>query len=158
MAKEIERKFLVLDNSYKENAQKVYMCQAYLHIDEKKVVRIRITDTDAWITIKSNVNGIIRNEYEYTIPLNDAKEMLSTLCNGSCIEKYRYLKSFGGKLWEIDEFMGDNQGLVVAEIELTSEDEFFEKPIWIGKEVSQDTRYFNSCLTINPYKKWVEEK
>ncbi|MFA8299012.1 MAG: CYTH domain-containing protein [Hyphomicrobiales bacterium] len=154
MAKEIERKFLVKNNDFKLNAKRVYLHQGYLHIDENKVVRIRVSNDSAWVCIKSSSNGITRDEYEYTIPKVDAEEMLRDLCIKPTVEKYRYFKEIGNHLWEVDEFLGDNQGLIVAEIELQSEDEIFERPDWIDKEVSQDKRYFNAYLSKNPYKHW----
>lgn len=158
MAKEIERKFLVNSKDYQLGATKVYMCQAYLMIDKLKVVRVRISGEKAFLTIKSSVNGISRDEYEYPIPVEDAEAMMKDLKVSPPVEKYRYYKEIGGKTWEIDEFLGANKGLVVAEIELNAEDEAFEKPEWAGEEVSQDKKYFNAYLSMHPFSEWKEEE
>jgi CYTH domain-containing protein len=121
--------------------------------EPNKTVRIRIADKQAFITIKGKSTGMSRSEYEYEIPVADAEELLNDFC-GSVITKKRYEVRFAGKLWEVDEFLGDNKGLFVAEIELSSEIEAFELPDWISTEVTADKRYFNSSLSIKPYTTW----
>lgn len=154
MAKEIERKFLVDMSKFNPCGEKLKMKQGYLASDSKCVVRVRTSDDKAFITVKSDVNGVVRNEFEYSIPFSDALEMFS-LCKESLIEKIRWEIPFAEKIWEVDVFEGDNEGLVVAEIELTSEFEHFEKPEWATTEVSTDARYFNFNLSKNPYKNWA---
>ena len=153
MALEIERKFLVIGDGYKKGATKSLYCQGYLSSNPDRVVRVRIVDDSALLTIKGPSNGAVRSEFEYSIPFNDAKSLLE-LCEKPVIEKYRYKVTFGGMLWEIDEFLGDNLGLVVAEIELANEADYFEKPSWLSKEVTTDPRYYNSNLIHHPYKTW----
>lgn len=154
MPKEIERKFLVKSGWQPEGAG-YHIAQGYLARSDRAVVRVRIRDERAFLTVKSSVNGVTRQEYEYEVPLGDAEEMLQ-LCEGPCIEKHRYLLPAGDgrHLWEVDVFHGANEGLVVAEIELASEDEPFPRPEWLGEEVSSDARYFNCNLAEHPYSKW----
>ena len=155
MATEIERKFLVRDNSWKEGADAgTLFRQGYLIGSEQASVRIRIEGQQANINIKSATLGIRRSEFEYPIPLADAQTLLDDLCEKPLIEKTRFLVTHAGHLWEVDVFSGDNQGLVVAEVELQHEDEAFEAPAWLGKEVSDDPRYYNVCLVKEPYSKW----
>jgi len=154
MAKEIERKYLVLNDKYKENLNGIYCKQGYISIDPKRIVRVRINDQNAYITVKGELKGITRAEYEYSIPVNDAEEMLERLCYKPLVEKRRYKVGYKGFLWEVDEFYGDNEGLVIAEIELDKEGTDFPKPEWLGKEVTQDMRYYNSNLIKNPFKNW----
>lgn len=152
MAVEIERKFLVVNDEWR-SAPAVYFCQGYLNRSKERTVRIRVADEQGFLTIKGVSSGASRAEFEYEIPLADAKQMFS-LCDGPLIEKYRRNISYEGMLWEVDEFLGENQGLVVAEIELESESQTFAKPNWIGEEVTQDARYYNSNLSINPFSLW----
>ena len=154
MGTEIERKFLVKDDSWK-TAEPVYYCQGYLNRDQKRTVRVRIADGQGLLTVKSPTVGATRSEFEYPIPLDDAKEMFE-LCEKPLIEKNRRIICVGGMNWEVDEFLGENQGLVVAEIELDSESQEFELPIWIGKEVTDDPRYFNSRLSSAPFSTWKD--
>lgn len=158
MAKEIERKFLVLGTGWQaEVSERYFLCQGYLtQIGKgcKSSVRVRISDTKAWLNIKSSTLGISRLEYEYSIPLSDAKEMLDTLAMGPVLEKTRYLIPHQGHTWELDVFHGANDGLVVAEIELAHEDEAFAKPAWLGREVSDDPRYYNVNLIEHPWSEW----
>lgn len=155
MAHEIERKYLVVNDSWRDDADEgTYYRQGYLIGAEKASVRVRIEGQQANINIKSATLGIRRIEYEYAIPLDDAEELLEQLCEKPQIEKTRYHVSVGDHLWEVDVFEGDNKGLVVAEIELSHEDEPFKLPGWAGKEVSNDTRYYNVCLAKHPYKEW----
>ena len=117
-------------------------------------MRVRVAGTQAYLTIKGPTVGITRSEFEYPIPLTEAEAMLDTLCNGPLIEKTRHREEFAGRTWEVDVFHGDNDGLVVAEIELASETEEFVRPPWASREVSDDPRYFNNNLASNPYKNW----
>ena len=153
---EIERKFLVLDSSYKHEAfSSSHIRQGYICSERGRTVRIRIRDDRAYITIKgpSLNGGLTRYEFEQQIPLDDA-EKLMTLCDEGIIDKTRWLVKSGSHTFEVDEFHGDNDGLVVAEVELNTEDEAFEKPHFIGKEVTGDRRYYNSQLRRIPFKKW----
>lgn len=154
MALEIEHKFLVKGDAYRTLAKPVLYRQGYLCIDAKKEVRVRMAEENAFITIKSKINDTVRQEFEYSIPFEDANLILRDSCENRIVEKYRYLIPFAGKVWEVDEFMGENAGLVVAEIELEYEGESFEKPDWIEQEVSSDDRYLNAALALNPFKNW----
>lgn len=155
MGKEIERKYLVKNSLYKLQSTVTYIQQGYITTQKDKVVRVRVKDNNGYITIKGENNGAVRLEYEYPIPVNEAKEIITKLCQKPIIEKNRYnYKSPDGHLWEIDEFLGDNEGLIVAEIELLSELEQYEIPEWIGEEVTSDPKYYNSNLLQNPYKNW----
>ena len=158
MAVEIERKFLVTNDSWRAAVKKCSdYRQGYLaNMAGNASVRVRITDEEANLNIKSMTLGVTRQEYEYEIPRQDAREMLDKLCIGPVIEKRRYLVDCGNHTWEIDVFEGDNTGLIVAEIELGAEDEAFELPAWAGKEVSDDKRYYNVCLAQHPYKEWKD--
>ncbi len=155
MPVEIERKYLV-DKEAWEKTQKGkgnYYRQGYLLTEADKTIRVRATDTEGFITIKGKSIGASRLEYEYPIPREEAIELLNNF-SVSDIIKWRFKVDFKGKTWEIDEFLGENEGLIVAEIELNSEDETFEVPNWIGQEVTGDNRYFNSALSILPFKEW----
>ena len=155
MAKEIERKYLTVNNDWRDNADEgIPIVQAYMESNDKSSIRIRIQGAQANLNIKSKTLGIERSEYEYAIPLTEAKEMLENLCDRPFIEKTRYHVIHDHHEWEIDVFAGDNEGLIVAELELSSADEAFTMPDWIGKEVSDDPRYYNICLVTHPYKKW----
>lgn len=149
MAKEIERKFLVISDVYKDLAYKnQYIKQGYISTSKDVTIRIRILDNESVITIKGETTGITRNEWEYPIPYREAVEMLGTITQGIVIEKKRYYVNYCGHLWEIDEFMGKHIGLTVAEIELRAEDEIFSLPPFIGKEVTGDSAYYNSSLAL----------
>jgi len=155
MGKEIERKFLIDQQKWdalNKPAGKVFR-QGYLVSTPEKTVRVRTTAGNAWLTIKGISVGASRLEYEYEIPLEEATELLDHFAESE-LAKTRYLIDHAGKTWEVDVFAGDNAGLVVAEIELNSEDESFELPDWIGLEVTEDQRYYNSNLTQHPYKSW----
>lgn len=154
MGLEIERKFLVQGDAWKALANPVTMRQGYLSNDPARIVRVRIEDQRAMLTIKGKAAGIERAEWEYAIPLEDAQHMLENLCAGPLIEKYRYRIPMSEFVWEVDEFLGENLGLVVAEIELRSSDQAFPKPGWIGEEVSHDHRYANSNLLKHPFSAW----
>lgn len=153
MALEIERKFLVRGRPWDTLPQGAIMRQGYLVASPERVVRIRIEGANAMLTIKSGMRGIVRNEWEYPIPLVDADELLA-LCDQPLIEKHRYRILHEGMLWELDVFIGDNAGLVMAEIELDREDQTFTKPDWIGEEVTDDPRYLNANLQKHPYSAW----
>lgn len=154
MNNEIERKFLVVNEDWKKDVQCEYtLKQGYLNTSKELTTRIRTKGKQAFITIKGKTEGISRTEFEYEIPLKDALELLK-LCQNSNIEKTRYEVKIENHTWEIDVFEGDNLGLIVAEIELSSEDEVFAKPSWLGKEVSFDERYFNACLAEKPFLEW----
>ena len=133
------------------------MRQGYLTSDPVRTVRVRIEGERAVITIKSKSTGATRGEWEYEIPVPDAAELLDRLCEQPLVEKVRHRIDHQGHTWEVDEFQGENAGLVVAEIELGSEDEAFEKPDWIGQEVTGDPRYYNSSLIRLPYSKWKDQ-
>ena len=154
MPLEIERKFLVntIPSQLIHRSKKVK--QGYMVHDEHQVVRVRSMDNDHFLTIKSNSKGLSRFEFEYQIPKEDAMDMFEHLCGSGIIEKTRHYIETPNHTWEIDEFHGRNQGLVVAEIELESEDEQFDIPEWIGEEVSDDPRYYNMNLMANPYEVW----
>lgn len=153
MAIEIERKFLVLNTNFLKGRPGTEYKQGYLN-REGATVRVRIAGEKAFLTIKGKSDGISRLEYEYAIPRTEAAEMLTNLCALPPIEKTRYLVDVANKCWEVDVFHGANKGLVVAEIELSHADEHFEKPDWLGVEVSHDSRYFNSQLASNPFCNW----
>ena len=154
MGMEIERKFLVQDNSWRILASGTQYRQGYLNSAKERTVRVRTIDDKGFLTIKGITTGASRIEYEYEIPAADADAILTDLCEKPLIEKSRYKIDYEGFVWEVDEFFGENQGLIVAEVELESEDQKFEKPEWIGDEVTGDPKYFNSNLINNPYLKW----
>ncbi len=154
MGVEIERKYLVLSDEYKTLDSGELFRQGYLNSNKARVVRIRVREDKAYITIKSLPKDLIRDEFEYDIPVNEAVYLLENICEQPIIEKTRYKIKFRDHLWEVDEFHGENNGLVVAEIELENVDEPFAIPPWVGDEVSHDWRYFNSNLLSNPYSKW----
>ena len=159
MATEIERKFLIKDESWRTSAgEGIHFRQGYLvDIGPDKIrasVRVRIEGDKANINIKSATLDMLRKEYEYPISVDDAEEMLDKLCIWPLIEKTRYKLDHGNHTWEIDVFEKDNDGLVVAELELQATDEAFEKPDWLGEEVTDDARYYNVCLVSQPYKDW----
>ena len=154
MPVEIERKFLVDTIPSHQISRSKIVKQGYMVNDEHQVVRVRSMDNDHFLTIKSNSKGLSRLEFEYQIPKEDAMDMFEHLCGSGIIEKTRHYIETPNHTWEIDEFHGRNQGLVVAEIELESEDEQFDIPEWIGEEVSDDPRYYNMNLMANPYEVW----
>ena len=157
MSIEIERKFLVKNLDFKnESNQKNYIMQGYLNSNKNRAVRIRISNASGFITVKgkSNTEGTTRFEWEKEIPVSEAKQLL-LLCESSIIEKHRYLIKKGKHTFEVDEFLGDNLGLIVAEIELNSENETFERPNWLDKEVTGELKYYNSNISKLPFKDWV---
>jgi adenylate cyclase len=151
---EIERKFLLTGDGWMRLGEPVFFKQGYLSSNKERVVRVRIEGERAVITIKSANQGATRGEWEYEIPVADAVELLDGLCEQPLIEKYRRRIEFAGNVWEVDEFLGVNAGLVVAEIELRSEDQQFDKPDWVGEEVTSDLRYLNSNLIKKPFSTW----
>ncbi|WP_428357048.1 CYTH domain-containing protein [Methyloprofundus sp.] len=155
MAIEIERKFLLANDNWRPLVSKsIVYRQGYLNSDEHSSVRVRVSDDTAKLNIKSATIGATRQEYEYDIPAEDAHELLSTLCQKPLVEKTRHIVVIKQHTWEIDEFSGENQGLIVAEIELSQEDEAFEKFDWVGQEVTEDVRYYNNQLAKQPYTSW----
>lgn len=157
MGLEIEHKFLLKSDTWRQEINKsVYYKQGYLTSTEFNSVRIRISDSQAWLNIKSATIGSHRQEFEYEIPLQDAQTILDTLCHKPLIEKYRHFVAHAQHLWEIDEFLGENAGLIVAEIELSEIGEAFDKPAWAGEEVTEDLRYYNNQLSQNPFKNWKQ--
>lgn len=155
MALEIEKKFLVDKNKWEaiEKSNRSFIKQGYILTDSHKTIRIRQTDSKSYITIKGSNVGAIRPEYEYEIPYEDAEELIDKFAVSS-ITKIRYIIDYKNKKWEVDEFLGDNEGLIIAEIELKDENEEFELPEWIGKEVTDIEKYYNSRLSEVPFKKW----
>ncbi len=154
MAYEIERKFLVVNQSYRENAEGVLYKQAYLNSSSDRIVRIRIIGQKGYITIKGPSEGCKRLEFEYEIPYSDAQIMFECLCEKPILEKYRYKVNINDLTWEVDEFMGENKGLIIAELELPNEKHSFTIPNWLGQEVTNDPKYYNSNLIKNPFIKW----
>lgn len=154
MGKEIERKFLVRGDDWKRVANGIVHRQGYLSTLKERVVRVRTIENQGFLTIKGITRGVSRSEFEYEIPVGDADTMLDDICEKPLIEKKRYKVPVGGLIFEVDEFFGENAGLVVAEVELTDEKQKIDLPDWIGAEVSGDPRYFNSNLIRHPFSKW----
>ena len=156
MGVEIERKFLVNKEKWKQllKGEKSLFRQGYILFEPEKTIRVRLTDTAGYLTIKGLTVGASRPEYEYAIPKEDAQQLLNNFCDSE-ISKIRYFITHDGKLWEVDEFLGNNEGLIVAEIELTDEHEPFSLPAWVDIEVTHEKKYSNSNLAINPYKNWI---
>jgi len=155
VAIEIERKFLLRSEAWRALARsRVLMRQGYLSSNNHSSIRVRIAGDDAWLNLKAKRSTRTRLEFEYPIPRDDADEILRDLCSGPLVEKYRHEIVAGPHVWEIDEFLGDNAGLIVAEIELGSEDEPFDRPQWLGAEVTEDERYYNFNLAKRPYREW----
>ena len=157
MPVEIERKFLVNGDAWRGPGTGTRYRQGYLSVEPGRTVRVRLADDSAWLTIKGRSEGMARAEYEYPIPVADAVEMLDTLCIHPLIEKVRYCIEHAGHTWEVDEFSGDNAGLVLAEVELAAADEAVELPAWAGREVTDDPRYYNASLQLHPYREWGAE-
>lgn len=157
MGQEIERKYLVNKDKWdkSDKGEKLLFRQGYILVDASKTVRIRLTDKAGFITIKGMSIGASRPEYEYTIPKEDAAELLDKFCT-SVVSKIRHKVLYQDKLWEVDEFLDENAGLIIAELELSDAAEAFQLPGWIDKEVTDDKRYYNSNLSMNPYKNWRE--
>ncbi|MDY7020971.1 MAG: CYTH domain-containing protein [Cyanobacteriota bacterium] len=158
MGIEIERKFLVKDESWRSLAAGKLYCQGYISSQKGRTVRVRIIGDRGYLTIKGLAVHQVRSEFEYEIPVKDAEEMLQTLCDRPFIEKKRHRIPLGDLIWEVDEFFGENQGLILAEVELTDVNQIIEIPDWIGEDVSDDSRYYNANLVKNPYSEWEENK
>lgn len=159
MGLEIERKFLLAGDAWRALAtDSRRYCQGYLCADKERAVRVRIVGESAFLTIKGGGAGVSHLEFEYPLPLEDAKILLDRLAKKPLIEKIRHFVPHGGLIWEVDEFFGLNEGLTLAELELESEDQPFEKPAWIGEEVTADPRYYNASLVKHPYRDWGEGK
>ena len=154
MAIEIERKFLVKERPFAMAKKSLKINQGYILNEKSKVIRVREKGDDYFLTIKGNNIGISRLEYDFPISKDDAEELIIHFCKTTLIEKTRHYVEHKGHTWEVDEFHGTNDGLIVAEIELESEDEKFEIPNWIGEEVTQDERYYNMNLAVHPYTSW----
>ncbi len=155
MATEIEHKFLLRNDRWRSQVERsARLRQGYLTSDARCSVRVRVANGQGFLNLKSGTLGIQRSEYEYSIPLAEAEEILDTLCEKPLLEKTRHYLHFGEHLWEIDEFAGDNAGLIVAEVELSRIDELFARPDWLGEDVSHDIRYYNSQLARHPYRNW----
>lgn len=152
MALEVERKFLVISDGWREGALACPIRQGYLCLDADATVRVRVAGEKAFITVKGKTAGISRSEFEYPVPLADAQAMLDELCIRPLIEKVRYSVTHAGKLWTVDVFEAANAGLIMAEVELNSPDEVVEIPSWAGEEVTADPRYRNSSLVSEPQK------
>lgn len=153
MGKEIERKFLVTGNGWRDAPATTYR-QGYLSTDRNRTVRVRVAGDKGFLTIKGITVGASRTEYEYPIPVEDALEMLANLCLRPLIEKRRYRVDHGGPIWEVDVFFGDNEGLILAEVELENESQQIDLPPWIGREVTGDARFYNANLITHPYRSW----
>jgi CYTH domain-containing protein len=154
MGLEIEKKFLVKDDSWKQQATGVFYRQGYLSSQPERVVRVRTVEEKAYLTIKGKSIGAARCEYEYEIPHAEAVEILTQVCEQPIIEKIRYKVIYEGLLWEIDEFEGENNGLVLAEVELEDEGQHIKLPPWVGEEVTVQEKYYNARLIKNPFSKW----
>lgn len=155
MPREIERKFLLRNDDWRSLVTRsIPMRQGYLGSGGEVSVRVRIEGDEARLNLKSATLSVSRDEFEFALPLQGAQEVLARFCGQRCVEKTRHLVPIGEHLWEIDEFEGANAGLIVAEIELAAEDESFERPAWLGREVSTESRYFNVCLLDAPYSTW----
>lgn len=156
MPVEIERKFLVAGEGWRASVTRTELYrQGYLATTASCSVRVRVGGGSAWLGIKGRVVGMCRPEYEYEIPLAEADEMLNALCADGRVEKYRHWVADGGREWEVDEFLGANAGLVVAELEIEREGEDFTRPSWVGREVTDDARYYNASLAQRPWTDWA---
>jgi CYTH domain-containing protein len=157
MPTEIERKFLVTGDRWRVGAVGAVFRQGYIAADESKSVRVRVVGDRGFLTIKGKTVGVARTEFEYGIPVDEALEMLHTLCEPPLIEKTRYRIEYAGLLWEVDEFEGENRGLILAEVELTHANQQVDLPDWVAEEVSHDPRYYNANLAKHPYSRWGKD-
>jgi adenylate cyclase len=153
---EIERKFLVTGNEWRDTPG-VRIRQGYLNREPERTVRIRLAGGEAFLTIKGPSSGAARREFEYAIPVSHAQELLK-MCDGRLIEKMRHRVGVSGLVWEVDEFLGDNLGLVIAEIELQHENQAFVRPAWLGREITHDPRYANANLCVHPFTSWEQSR
>ena len=154
MGLETERKFLVMDDSWRSQAEGTRYRQGYLNSDKERIVRVRTIKDKGFLAVKGMTKEGTRTEYEYQVPISDAETLLDEICEKPLIEKDRYRITIGGVIWEVDEFFGENKGLIVAEVELDNKAQVLDKPAWIGAEVTEDPRYYNSNLIKHPYSKW----
>ena len=154
MGLEIERKYLVNQEKWQPDHEGLLYRQGYIYTHNLTTVRVRIAGNQGFLTLKSKSEGITRSEFEYLIPVNEAEEMLELLCDRPLIEKIRYKVKINNLMWEVDQFLGENEGLILAEIELSDENQEIQLPEWVGLEVTSDHRYFNSYLAKNPYRQW----
>ncbi len=154
MGIEIEKKFLVKNDSYKNLAEAEIYSQGFLSTEKERVVRVRISKEKGWLTVKGLSKGAKRSEFEYEIPVNDAAFMIDKICQKPNILKKRYHIPWGKFVWEVDEFLNENEGLVIAEIELEAENQEFQLPDWIGEEVTGEEKYYNAYLIKHPFKSW----
>lgn len=154
MATEIERKYLVLDETWRSRAVGMVFRQGYLSTVKERTVRVRVVGDLGYLTVKGLTVGSVRTEFEYKVPIADAEQMLDELCEQPLIEKTRYVIEENGLTWEIDEFAGANEGLIVAEVELGDESQQVDPPDWVGEEVTNDARYFNANLIAHPFSEW----
>ena len=154
MAKEIERKYLVKGDAWRKLAAGTPYTQGYISANERHTVRVRTISGKGFLTVKGPTTGAVRNEFEYEIPIEDARIILADLCPKPLIEKRRHKIPFHGLIWEVDEFEGANAGLIIAEVELTTEDQLFPIPGWIDREITGDPRYYNAALAAHPYTEW----
>jgi adenylate cyclase len=154
MGQEIERKFLTCNDGWRGLGEGIAYCQGYIATRDRRTVRVRLAGPKGYLTLKGPVQGLSRPEFEYEIPAQEAQEILETLCDRPFVSKTRYRIPVGNLIWEVDEFEGDNAGLILAEVELLSEDQAFEIPDWIGMEVTGDRRYYNSYLVKQPFCQW----
>jgi CYTH domain-containing protein len=157
MPQEIERKFLVRDDSWRVPGSGTLYRQGYLSTVPERSVRVRLIRDRGYLTVKGASSGAVRAEYEYEIPGEEAREMLDNLCERPLIEKTRYCVEYQGLTWEVDEFAGSNAGLIIAEVELDEADQAVPWPDWVGKEVTADRRYYNAILIAEPYSEWSQE-
>lgn len=155
---EIERKFLLKDDTWRNhiNTNGILCKQGYILAEKGKTVRVRVADNNGYVTVKGETAGARRPEYEYSIPVDDAEEMISLFCENRIVEKIRYEITHDTNLWEVDEFLGENTGLVIAEIELEDENQDVHLPEWVGQEVTCDGRFANARLALHPYSMWEQ--
>jgi adenylate cyclase len=154
---EIERKFRLANDSWRDQVlRKTLLRQGYIANTQRASVRVRLAGASGWLSVKAMTRGLSRAEYEAAIPALEANEMLDRLCEGPLIEKWRHIVVYQGSEWEIDEFLGENAGLVIAELELEAEDAAFARPPWLGVEVTHDERYYNFRLSEKPFRHWPE--